>query len=97
MRRRVQALALTHAEFVLIHPFREGSGRLVRLLSTLMAVQASLPALDYMERWPAAVLATGPTLMGQWVSGAQAATIRNSVAFTTGRTVLFSRCISTMP
>ena len=47
MRRRVQALALTHAEFVLIHPFREGNGRLVRLLNTVMALQAGLPALDY--------------------------------------------------
>ena len=45
--RLVQALALTHAEFVLIHPFREGNGRLVRLLNTVMALQAGLPALDY--------------------------------------------------
>ena len=43
----MQALALTHAEFVLIHPFREGNGRLVRLLNTVMALQAGLPALDY--------------------------------------------------
>ena len=47
MRRRVQALALTHAEFVLIHPFREGNGRLVRLMNAVMALQAGLPALDY--------------------------------------------------
>lgn len=45
--RLVHALARTHAEFILIHPFREGNGRLARLLSTLMALQAGWPALDY--------------------------------------------------
>lgn len=45
--RLVQALAMTHAELILIHPFREGNGRLARLLNTLMAFQAGLPALDY--------------------------------------------------
>jgi cell filamentation protein len=44
---KVRALAVTHAEFILIHPFREGNGRLARLLNTLMALQAGLPALDY--------------------------------------------------
>ena len=33
------ALAVVHAELVLIHPFREGNGRLARLLATLMALQ----------------------------------------------------------
>lgn len=41
------ALARTHAEFILIHPFREGNGRLARLLNTLMALQAGLPVLDF--------------------------------------------------
>lgn len=41
------ALARTHAEFILIHPFREGNGRLARLLNTLMALQAGLPILDF--------------------------------------------------
>lgn len=45
--RLVTALARTHAEFILIHPFREGNGRLARLLNTLMALQAGMPALDY--------------------------------------------------
>lgn len=45
--RLVQALAQTHAEFILIHPFREGNGRLARLLNTLMALQAGLPLLDF--------------------------------------------------
>lgn len=45
--RLVQALARTHAELILIHPFREGNGRLARVLNSLMAFQAGLPALDY--------------------------------------------------
>lgn len=40
-------LAIVHIEFVLIHPFREGNGRLARLLSSLMATQAGLPPLDF--------------------------------------------------
>jgi cell filamentation protein len=32
---------------VLIHPFREGNGRVARALSTLMALQAGLPQLDF--------------------------------------------------
>ena len=41
------ALAIVHVEFVLIHPFREGNGRLARLVSQLMALQAQLPLLDF--------------------------------------------------
>lgn len=43
----LEALAVTHCELVLIHPFREGNGRVSRLLSTLMALQAGLPLLNY--------------------------------------------------
>ncbi len=41
------ALAETHVELVLIHPFREGNGRLARMFSILMALQAGLPPLDF--------------------------------------------------
>lgn len=41
------ALAIVHAELILIHPFREGNGRCARLLATLMGLQAGLPALDF--------------------------------------------------
>ncbi len=41
------ALAEVHVELVLIHPFRDGNGRIARLLSTLMALQAGLPLLDF--------------------------------------------------
>lgn len=43
----IRALAETHVELVLIHPFREGNGRVARVLSTLMALQAGLPLLDF--------------------------------------------------
>lgn len=43
----VRALAETHVELVLIHPFRDGNGRLARVLSSLMALQAELPLLDF--------------------------------------------------
>ena len=43
----IRALAETHAELILIHPFREGNGRVARVLSTLMALQAGLPLLDF--------------------------------------------------
>lgn len=40
-------LAVVHAELILVHPFREGNGRLARLLALLMALQAGLPPLDF--------------------------------------------------
>ncbi len=43
----VHALTETHVELVVIHPFRDGNGRLARMLSTLMALQAGLPLLDF--------------------------------------------------
>jgi cell filamentation protein len=41
------ALSVVHTELVLIHPFREGNGRVARLLASLMALQAGLPLLDF--------------------------------------------------
>lgn len=43
----IEALAIVHVEFILIHPFREGNGRMGRLLASIMAVQAGLPLLDF--------------------------------------------------
>ena len=48
--RLVKAIAVVHVELILIHPFREGNGRLSRLLANVMALQADRPALDY-TRW----------------------------------------------
>lgn len=42
-----QAMAFCHVEFIIIHPFREGNGRLGRLLCTVMALQADMPVLDF--------------------------------------------------
>jgi cell filamentation protein len=44
-----ESLAVVHVELVLIHPFREGNGRLARLLVILMGLQAGLPMLVFDE------------------------------------------------
>lgn len=43
------SLAVVHVELALIHPFREGNGRLARILAILMALQAGLPPLDFQD------------------------------------------------
>jgi cell filamentation protein len=43
----VKAIAVTHAELLLIHPFREGNGRFARLLANLMTFQAGWLSLDF--------------------------------------------------
>ncbi len=43
----VAFLAEMHVEFILIHPFREGNGRISRLLLDVMAVKAGAQPLDY--------------------------------------------------
>lgn len=46
----IEAIAITHVELILIHPFREGNGRISRLLADVMAVQAGYLPLNY-EGW----------------------------------------------
>jgi len=43
----VEYLAKVHVEFILIHPFREGNGRLSRLLLDVLAYKAGYQTLDY--------------------------------------------------
>ena len=43
-------LAQSHVDFILIHPFREGNGRLSRLLMDVLSVKAGFQPLDY-ELW----------------------------------------------
>lgn len=40
-------VTIVHIEVILIHPFREGNGRLSRLLANIMALQAGWPNLDF--------------------------------------------------
>lgn len=42
-----EAIAVVHVELILIHPFREGNGRLARLLADVMAVQGRRNPLNY--------------------------------------------------
>lgn len=65
----VDALAKVHAEFMLIHPFRDGNGRLGRFLSTLMAAQTGIPPLTFkiIER----------KKRGQYISAVQESLDRN--------------------
>lgn len=41
------ALAVVHIEFIIIHPFREGNGRIGRIIAILMALQAGAPPLNF--------------------------------------------------
>lgn len=41
------ALAEYHADFILLHPFREGNGRVSRWLAQIMAYQAQAGTLDF--------------------------------------------------
>lgn len=43
----VRYLADCHVEFILIHPFREGNGRLSRLLFDMLSMRAGRGLLDY--------------------------------------------------
>lgn len=43
----LQGLAEVHVELIVIHPFREGNGRIARLLADVMASQAGVGVLDY--------------------------------------------------
>ena len=42
-----EAIAVVHVELILIHPFRDGNGRLSRLVASVMALQAGWPQLDF--------------------------------------------------
>jgi cell filamentation protein len=64
-----EAIAVTHVEFILIHPFREGNGRLSRLLADVMAVQAGHEPLDYSsweQRKPAYIGAIHAGMAGNY-------------------------------
>ncbi|MBW7930161.1 MAG: Fic family protein [Gammaproteobacteria bacterium] len=76
------ALAEVHDELILAHPFREGNGRISRLLATLMALQAGLPLLEFSRL-------TGPARDG-YLAAVQAGLDRNYRPMT----ALFTEVIS---
>lgn len=45
--RLAEAIAIVHVELILIHPFREGNGRIARLLADVMSIQAGHPTLNF--------------------------------------------------
>lgn len=47
--RMLQSLAEVHAELVLIHPFQYGTERVAMMLTTLMALQAGMPILNFQD------------------------------------------------
>lgn len=42
-----EVIAIVHSELLLVHPFREGNGRMARLIADIMALQAGYPPLDF--------------------------------------------------
>jgi len=63
-----RALAEVHAELILVHPFREGNGRLARLLALLMALQAGLQPLDFSPLSGEVGAPTSQAFMPQWTA-----------------------------
>lgn len=45
-----EALAHVQSDILLVHPFREGNGRIARWVTDLMSMQAGFPILDYAFR-----------------------------------------------
>jgi cell filamentation protein len=72
---QASALAVVHAELILIHPFREGNGRCARLLALLMGLQAGLPTLDFggirgvKKKVYIAAVHAAPSPENQWLMG----------------------------
>lgn len=42
-----EALGIVHVELIIIHPFRDGNGRVARMLANLMALQAGKDMINY--------------------------------------------------
>ena len=62
------ALAIVHAELILIHPFRDGNGRLARMLSTLMGLQARLPLWSFRRSREPQRRPTSREFMPRWIT-----------------------------
>jgi cell filamentation protein len=66
-----EALAEVHAEFIVIHPFREGNGRMGRWITELMALQTGFPAPDH-----GFAGARGPELRHEYYAAMRSALVR---------------------
>ena len=47
---QAEALAITHAELILVHPFREGNGRTAFIVGNLLLMQNDMPPLNVYNR-----------------------------------------------
>lgn len=47
LKKVAESIAIVHAELLLIHPFREGNGRVARIVADLMALQAGHPPPNF--------------------------------------------------
>lgn len=45
--RLAEAIGIVHVELILVHPFREGNGRIARFVAHVMALQAGRAALNF--------------------------------------------------
>ncbi len=68
------AIAESHAEFIVVHPFREGNGRLGRLLADIMATQAGYGPL----RWTLA----GPEARSRYLASMNRELVKDYVPLT---------------
>jgi len=83
---QARAMAVVHAELLLIHPFREGNGRCSRLLAVLMGLQAGLPVLDF-----SSVRGHGKT---RYISAVHAALDRNYEPMTATFRAIIARTLA---
>src|SRR5688572_17818408 len=45
----IRHVAIVHAEFLFIHPFREGNGRTARMIANMMVRKEGYPNLNFVE------------------------------------------------
>ena len=82
-------VAQIHAEFLLIHPFRDGNGRIARFLADLMFLQAghALPRYPFDEK-------KGKAARAQYIVAVQQSYIKDYVALSDFFRVAVERRIS---
>lgn len=72
----LQKIATVHLELLFIHPYREGNGRIARLVATMMAIQAGYNGFDWkavekrFDEYVSAIQQLNLTLMTDLLRGA---------------------------